>query len=175
VADNAPQGIPVSKNNKVKGFGWTLGVLVGACLAGHAFAQAASPVHLTNAVYQEIDVKAKDGKVTRKLVPAARVVPGSEVVYEIAYSNDGTQNATGVTINNPVPKGLELVGEGVTPATSVSVDGGVTYGKLADLFVLDAKGEPRPARTADVTNLRWDLAQLAPGAKGKVTFRARVK
>ena len=53
----------MSKNNKVKGFGWTLGVLVGACLAGHAFAQAASPVHLTNAVYQEIDVKAKDGKV----------------------------------------------------------------------------------------------------------------
>jgi uncharacterized repeat protein (TIGR01451 family) len=165
----------MNRNSKVKGFGWTLGVLVGVCLAGHAFAQAASPVRLTNAVYQEADVKGPDGKITKKLVPAARVVPGTEVVYEIAYSNNGTQNATGVTINNPVPKGLELVGEGDTPATSVSVDGGVTYGKLADLFVLDTNGEPRPARTADVTNLRWDLAQLAPGSKGKVTFRARVK
>lgn len=165
----------MSKNSKVKSFGWTLGVLVAVCVAGHAFAQAASPVRLTNAVYQEVDVKAKDGKVTRKLVPAAKVVPGSEVVYEIAYSNNGTQSATGVTINNPVPKGLELVSEGETPTTAVSVDGGVTYGKLAELFVLDKGGEPRPARIADVTNLRWVVAQLAPGAKGKVTFRAKVK
>lgn len=162
----------MSKHNKV--IVWTLGVLFGVSVAGHAFAQA-NPVQITNAVYQEVDVKAKDGKVTKKMVPAAKVVPGTEVVYEIGYSNSGTQSATGVTINNPVPKGLELVGEGDTPATSVSVDGGVTYGKLADLFVLGKDGEPRPARTADVTNLRWDLAQLAPGAKGKVSFRAKVK
>lgn len=165
----------MSKYTKVHGFGWALGVLVGACVAGHAFAQAASPVVITNAVYQETDVKAADGKVTRKLVPAAKVVPGSEVVYEIGYSNNGTQSATGVTINNPVPKGLELVSEGETPTTAVSVDGGVTYGKLAELFVLDKGGEPRPARISDVTNLRWVVAQLAPGAKGKVTFRAKVK
>ena len=165
----------MSKNIKVTGFGWTLGVLVGVCVAGHALAQAASPVKLTNAVYQELQVKAKDGKVTTKLVPAAKVVPGTEVVYEIGYSNNGTQSATGVTINNPVPKGLELVGEGDTPATSVSVDGGVTYGKLAELFVLGNDGEPRPARMADVTNLRWVIAQLAPGASGKVSFRAKVK
>jgi uncharacterized repeat protein (TIGR01451 family) len=165
----------MSNNKRVKGFGWTLGALVGVCFAGHAFAQAANPVHIASAVYQEVDVKGDDGKVTKKLVPAAKVVPGGEVVYEIGYSNNGTQNATGVTINNPVPTGLELLNEGDTPATSVSVDGGVTYGKLADLFVLDKDGEPRPARTADVTNLRWVLDQLAPGAKGKVTFRAKVK
>lgn len=165
----------MSKVSKIHGFGWALGVLVGVCIAGHAFAQAASPVTITNAVFQEVQVKAKDGKVTKKLVPAARVVPGAEVVYEIGYSNSGNQPATGVTINNPVPKDLELVGEGDTPATAVSVDGGITYGKLADLFVLDKNGEPRPARTADVTNLRWVIAQLAPGAKGKVSFRAKVK
>ncbi len=165
----------MSKITKIHGFGWALGVLVGVCVAGHALAQAASPVTITNAVYQETDVKAPDGKVTRKLMPAAKVVPGSEVVYEIGYSNNGTQSATGVTINNPVPNGLELVSEGDTPATSVSVDGGVTYGKLAELFVLGKDGEPRPARMGDVTDLRWVVAQLAPGAKGKVTFRAKVK
>ncbi len=165
----------MSKVTKIHGFGWALGALVGVCVAGHAVAQAASPVTITNAVFQEVQVKAKDGKVSTKLVPAAKVVPGTEVVYEIGYSNNGTQSATGVTINNPVPTGLELVSEGDTPATSVSVDGGVTYGKLAELFVLGKDGEPRPARMADVTNLRWVVAQLAPGAKGKVTFRARVK
>jgi uncharacterized repeat protein (TIGR01451 family) len=165
----------MNKYMKVRGFGWALGAVVGVCMAGHAFAQAGSPVTITNAVYQETDVRAADGQVTRKLVPAAKVVPGSEVVYEITYNNSGTQNATGVTINNPVPSGLELVGQGETPATSVSVDGGVTYGKLAELFVLGKVGEPRPARMGDVTNLRWVVAQLAPGAKGKVTFRAKVK
>lgn len=159
----------------VRSAGWALGVLAGVCIAGAALAQAASPVTITNAVYQEANVRGADGQVTRKLVPAAKVVPGSEVVYEIAYSNNGTQPATGVTINNPVPDGLALVSEGDTPATSVSVDGGVTYGRLAELFVLGKDGEPRPARMGDVTNLRWVVAQLAAGAKGKVTFRAKVK
>lgn len=158
-----------------KAVNWTLGVVFGLFVASHAFAQSASPVQITNAVYQQVDVKGKDGKITRKMVPAAKVVPGSEVVYEIGYANNGTQSATGVTINNPVPKGLEFVGDGDTPATAVSVDGGKSYGKLAALFVLGKDGEPRPARTADVTNLRWDLAVLAPGAKGKVMFRAKVK
>ena len=165
----------MNKHYKLNGFSWALGVLMGVGIAGHALAQAASPVQITNAVFQEVQVKAKDGKVSTKLVPAAKVVPGSEVVYEIAYTNNGTQSATGVTINNPVPKGLELVGEGNPAATSVSVDGGVTYGKLAELFVLGKDGEPRPARMADVTNLRWDLVELSPGAKGKVSFRAKVK
>jgi uncharacterized repeat protein (TIGR01451 family) len=165
----------MSTNTNVRRIGWALGVLAGVCAAGGALAQAASPVTITNAVYQEANVRAADGQVTRKLVPAAKVVPGSEVVYEISYSNNGTQPATGVTINNPVPNGLALVGEGDTPATSVSVDGGVTYGRLAELFVLGKDGEPRPARMGDVTNLRWVVAQLAPGAKGKVMFRAKVK
>lgn len=165
----------MSNYTNVRSFGWALGVLLGVCAAGGALAQAASPVKLTNSVYQEVSARTADGKVARKLVRASKVVPGGEVIYEIAYSNAGTQRADGVTINNPVPNGLELVGEGETPATSVSVDGGVTYGKLAELFVLGADGEPRPARMADVTNLRWVVAQLAPGAKGKVTFRAKVK
>lgn len=154
---------------------WALFALSGAFACGAAFAQATSPIEITNAVYQQVEVKAADGKITTKLVPAARVVPGGEVVYEIDYGNNGTQAATDVVINNAVPKDLELVGEGATPATVVSVDGGATYGKLSDLFVLGKDGEPRPARTADVTNLRWVLARLAPGAKGKVTFRAKVK
>lgn len=161
----------MSSNTKIRGFGWTLGVLFGVGFAGHAFAQ----VKITNNVYQEMEVKATDGKITKKLVPAARVVPGAEVVYEIAYSNSGKQVATDVTINNAVPRDLEFVSDGETPATVVSVDGGVTYGKLADLFVLDKSGEPRPARKTDVTNLRWVLAQLAPGANGKVMFRAKVR
>lgn len=163
------------KTSGIRVLGIALCFLAGQALVGNAHAQATGPIQITNNVYQEILVKDADGKPVTKRVPAAKVVPGAEVMYEISYSNNGKQSATDVTINNPVPKGLELVGEEETPATSVSVDGGVTYGNLAELFVLGKDGEPHPARTGDVTNLRWILAELAPGAKGKVTFRAKVK
>lgn len=151
-----------------------LGALAWLCMASQAFAQSA-PVTLTNNVFQEVEVLAEDGTLTTELVPAARVVPGDEVIYELAYGNAGEEVVTDVVIDNPLPEHLELVSQGDTLATAVSVDGGVTYGRLEDLFVLGADGEPRPARVADVTHLRWVIAELAPGATGRITYRARVR
>lgn len=158
---------------KLDGRRWALALICCACIGGHAFAQPA--ITLTNDVFQETEVRTEDGAVIKRLVPAVRVLPGEEVVYEIGYSNNGEQVATNVTIDNPLPEHLELIGETETPATVVSVDGGRTYGKLESLFVLGEDGEPRPARIADVTHLRWVIAELAPGATGKVSYRARVK
>jgi uncharacterized repeat protein (TIGR01451 family) len=154
--------------------GWAFVVLAGASACGTAFAQAAAPITVSNAVYQEVDVKAPDGKTTKKRVPAVKVVPGGEVVYQISYRNNGKQAATDVAINNPLPKELVFLGAEDDPS-AVSVDGGQTYGKLAELTVIDDQGQVRAARPADVTNLRWVVASLAPGASGKVTYRARVK
>jgi len=162
---------------KFRGFGWVLGAVVGVCVAGHAFAQAAAEgqLKLTNAVYQEVQVTGADGKVTRKLVPATRVAPGGEVIYEIEYANGGKRVATDVVISNPLPNELLFEDDSKTPATDMSVDHGKTYGKLAQLTVTGADGKPRPARTSDVTDLRWVIPSIAAGAKGKVSFRARVK
>lgn len=165
----------MSMSTKVRGFGWTLGVLVGASVAGHAFAQEASPIKVGNAVYQEVEVKAPDGKITRKLVPAAKVAPGGEVIYRIEVANTGKQAATDLAVDNPVPKGLMLTDDSKTPPTAVSVDGGKTYGNLAQLTVTAADGTSRAAQLSDVTHLRWVLAHLAPNSKNEVGFRARVK
>lgn len=164
----------MSKITKGQGFRWALGVLAGVSVCGAAIAQAAAPIAVTNAVYQEVDVKAPDGKTTKQRVPAVKVVPGGEVLYQISYRNNGSQAATDVAINNPLPKELVFLGAQDDPS-AVSVDGGQTYGKLADLTVIDAQGQVRTARPADVTNLRWVIASLAPGAGGTVTYRARVK
>lgn len=165
----------MSATAKIKGFGWTLGVLFGVFGAGHAFAQAASsPLQFTNAVFHEVEAKAADGKVTKKLVPVTRAVPGDEVVYEIAYKNSGKAAVTDIVVNNPLPKEMTYVGASMEP-DAVSVDGGKRYGKLAGLTVTLPNGATRPALASDITHLRWIVSSLAGGASGKVTFRARVK
>lgn len=151
-----------------------LGLALCVAVCGVAFAQDASPIQITNAVFQEVEVKAADGTTSKKLVPAAKVIPGGEVVYEITYRNSGTEPATDLAIDNPLPKEVVYVGASVEPAT-VSVDGGENFGDLQELAVFGADGEPRPAQSTDITNLRWIIASLPPGGEGKVTFRARVK
>jgi uncharacterized repeat protein (TIGR01451 family) len=159
---------------KIRGFGWTLCVLFGVCFAGHAIAQAASPLQFTNAVLHEVEVKGADGKVAKKLVPVTHAAPGDEVIYEIAYRNNGKAAATDIVVNNPMPKEMTYVGASTEP-TAVSVDGGKHYGKLSDLMVTLPNGAIRPALASDITHLRWIVSSLAGGASGKVTFRARVK
>ena len=152
-----------------------LALLAALTMSGAALAQAAGPVKISNAVFQQVEVKAADGSVSTKLVPAAKVVPGNEVVYEITYANTGADSATGVVVDNPVPKQLVFVGVGDVPATSVTVDDGASYGDLSTLTVTGEDGNPRAAQTSDVTNLRWELSALQPGQEGKLSFRARVK
>ena len=82
--------------------------------------------------------------------------------------------STDIAIDNPLPQALVFSGADVAP-TVVSVDGGQTFGDLANLSVIDAEGNVREARQSDITNLRWIIATLAPKASGQVSFRARVK
>lgn len=139
-----------------------------------ALAQQSSPVTITNAVYQEVEVKSPDGKLTTKLVPAKRVAPGEDVIYEISYRNSGTETATELAIDNSLPSAVLFVGATTEPS-AVSVDGGRVFGSLASLTVTGPQGQVRPARASDVTNLRWIVPVLAADATGKVTYRARVK
>jgi uncharacterized repeat protein (TIGR01451 family) len=155
---------------------------LGLALAVSAFlwlgaAHAAGGLQLSNQVFQEIEVIGADGKPERKTVPAATVVPGSEVLYVITYRNTGDKQADNVAITNPMPAELEYVSVlGPAPVNQVSVDSGKQYGALASLSVTGADGKPRPAQAADVTHVRWTLnTALQPGAGGIVSFKARLK
>lgn len=155
-----------------------LGLALAACaLTGFSSAHAAGGLQLDNQVFQEIEIVGADGKPERRTVPAATVVPGTEVLYMITYRNSGDQPAENVAITNPVPPDLEYISVlGPGPANQVSVDGGKRYGPLASLSVTGADGKPRPAQTADVTHVRWTLnTALQPGSAGSVSFKARLK
>lgn len=167
----------MSNDTKFRGFGWTLGVLFGVCVAGSAFAQAAAPgpIQLDTAVYQDVQVKGPDGKVTTKRQAPKNVVPGDEVIYEMTYTSSAKTAASNVVIDNPIPSQLTFIKVEGTPATAVSIDGGKTFGPLAELKVKLPDGTTRPAQPSDVTSVRWVIATIAPGGKGKIAYHARVK
>jgi uncharacterized repeat protein (TIGR01451 family) len=138
-------------------------------------AHARASLELKNEVFQEVEVKSADGKTERKIVPASRVLPGTEVQYVVTYVNKGEHTAGQVAITNPIPKELEYISAAGLGEVEVSVDG-KTYGPLAALRVTDVDGKERAAKPSDVTHVRWRIASsLKPGEEGKVSFRARLK
>ena len=144
-----------------------------------ATAWSADTLKLTTESFQEVELKGPDGKLERKTLPAATVVPGTVVSYVIRYQNLGGQPADQVAITNPIPNGMEFVSATSAPAVfppEVSVDGGKAFGELSKLSVSGKDGKPRPATAADVTQVRWRFqSTLKPGADGQVEFRARLK
>ena len=136
---------------------------------------AQDTLELRNAVFQDIDVKNADGTTHRERVPAAKVVPGTEVIYVITYHNAGKQPAADVVITNPIPAELAYQPEAGSGAVApeVSVDKGKTWGALASLTVKGADGKPRPAQGGDVTHVRWKIgAPVKAGEEGSVSYRA---
>lgn len=115
----------------------------------------------------------EDGKPVTTLVPAGKVTPGDEVHYVLAYTNAGARAAGDVVLVNPVPADLEYVA--ADNGALVSVDGGKVFAPLASLAVTAADGTSRPATGRDVTHVRWNLPPVAAGAKGQVSFQARLK
>ncbi len=157
--------------------GRLFGLLCALGMPGLSLAQ--EPLQISNQVFQEIEVTGKNGKKEKKTVPAAKVVPGNEVIYVITYKNTGAQPAAKVVLTNPVPRELSYQGgsaSGTNAKFEVSVDGGGNYGALPSLKVPDADGKPRPAQPADVTHLRWTLASAVPaGKEGAVSYKAVLK
>ena len=109
-----------------------------------------------------------------QLVEPEGVVPGDTLVFTTSYRNEGASAVNDFVIVNPVPTDLVLTDEAAT-ANEVSVDGGKSWGHLADLKIVNANGEEQPATIENVTHMRWVFASVAPSANGEVKFSARVR
>lgn len=140
---------------------------------------AAAGMELKTEAFQEVLVKAEDGKQQKKRVPLTTAVPGTEVIYVITYRNSGAAPADNVIVSNPVPENLIFVpgsAQGEATRFEVSIDKGKTYGALEALKVKQSNGSPRPANGGDVTHVRWTvLTQVAPAASGSVSYKALLK
>ena len=134
-------------------------------------------VQLQTVVAKEQRTIDDTGEVSIELVDAEEIVPGDVVLYTVTYRNVSDQSVENITVTNPIPPQLTYVPDSsFSPGADVqySVDGGATWGDLAELVVAD--GDARRAATADdLTHIRWRLSgELAPGTQGFARFRARL-
>lgn len=161
----------------MKPFRIPLFILGSALMALAAQAAPQSGVELHTAATQEKTTVAADGSKHTEMVPAARVLPGTEVTYTITYHNTDKKPADSVVVNDPVPAHMDYVdgsAQGANTVIEYSVDGGKTWaGSLDKLSVKNADGTTRTAMAKDCTNLRWTVkGSVAGGASGTVSFRA---
>ncbi|MFC4292590.1 hypothetical protein ACFOWX_09220 [Sphingorhabdus arenilitoris] len=173
--------------------------------ASSAFAQTApaqaqaAPVTLSSKAMIERSETGADGvqKTVLKDPSEVIVVPGDRVVFTLTYENRGSEPAVSFRATNPMPGPIQFISAAEEWA-EMSVDGGVTWGRLEQLSVTDtpaAAGEgeaegggegqqgqspaapiTRSADAKDVTHVRWVFTDPIPaGAKGSISYRGVVK
>lgn len=146
-----------------------------ACgFASQAFAQGQACIALTTTAEVEKEVVNDKGEKKKVLVPAGKVVPGTEVVWTVTANNVCKQASDKVAINNAVPEHMTLV-----PNSAVGPGSQVTYsldGKSfapAGKLTVQENGATRPARADEYKHIRWEFKNsLAPGASAYASFRA---
>lgn len=136
---------------------------------------AANSLQLDSDIFVEREKTNADGSQTKILEEPKKVVPGDRLVFVVRFKNTGASTASNFIVTNPLPAAVQF--EATTDGhESVSVDGGKSWGRLAQLRVSEAGGGLRPASAADVTHLQWNLNEpLTAGAEGKVIFRGVVR
>ena len=97
--------------------------------------------------------------------------PGDRLVFQFDYRNARPDTAGTMVVTNPVPAQLVYAGSD-TPGETVSVDGGRSFGMVAELKVVDVEGLGRPGMPDDVTHVRWVKHDLPSGSGGQLSFRA---
>jgi uncharacterized repeat protein (TIGR01451 family) len=145
-------------------------------LATVAVAWAQGHIKLTSVAYVEKEITNQDGEKEIRVIPAEKVIPGTEVIFTTYYENVSKDAVENAVITNPVPQHMSFQ-EGSTRGSGAvvkySIDGGKTYDTPAKLFILDKAGRKFAARPQDYTHIRWTFeSPLASGAKGEVSFKA---
>lgn len=147
-------------------------------IASVASAHAAADIRLKAVAEIEITVVNDKGESEIKRIPAAKVIPGTEVIYTITVSNLGDQPADNVVVTDPIPENTTYVDRsafGAGTKITYSVDGGKSYDLAGKLKVKDAAGKLRAATASDYTHIRWVLNfTLKPKDVAPVWFKARL-
>ncbi len=153
--------------------------LPAMCLSVAASGQATSPTIRLRTI-AEIETKTvEDGREVRRLMPAARVVPGDEVLYTLEIRNAGPIAIIAPTVTDPIPAHMTYVADSATgpgAEVSYSVDGGHTFERPENLRVVGPDGRLRAAKPMDYTHIQWKLKKtLKSKSIAFARFRAVVK
>ena len=160
---------------------WThAALLLGALAVGAtASAQTAARGCVELKTVGEVEQTYVDaaGKPATRLVPAAKVVPGDEVIWTITASNICAAPAADVAISNPIPEHMSYVGDtafGPGATIEFSLDGR-SFAAPATLLITAADGSRRVARADEYSHVRWVLGHpMGPSETLIVRYRAKV-
>lgn len=138
--------------------------------------------NITVAITAEKEVVvAEKGQQVIKRVAAREFLPGETIVYSLRYRNSGSDAASNVVIDDPIPVGTVFVpgSASETGDLAFSIDHGKTY-KKPTLLTYEFKNgagkkERRVASPDEYTNIRWTLSAIPAGSTGTVQFKVRVK
>ncbi|MBI4871031.1 MAG: DUF11 domain-containing protein [Candidatus Riflebacteria bacterium] len=90
--------------------------------------------------------------------------PGEVLLYTVTYRNLGNAGITTVVLFDTIPQFTQFVSGSVTGTNPrYSANNGTTY----------VVAQPDPATS--VTNLKWEIGDLAAGANGTVTFKVTIQ
>lgn len=135
-------------------------------------------IELKTVAETEVEALDEQGQRTTRLVPAGKVVPGTEVVWTVTASNVCDKPADKVFIDNPIPAQMSYVPDSAVGAGAdilFSTDGRQFAGAEA-LRVSAADGSQRAARSSDYTHIRWSLRNpIGPGQVAVARYRAALK
>ena len=156
-------------------------LVLSACLiaATAVSALAAAQVTLENSVQKVETFVNEAGEPQRRLVDADSVVPGDELRYTIAFSNNGgaSVDAGSVVITNPIPDETEYMdGTAFGSGTDIvySLDGENFAAPEALTVMLE--GVETPVMAKDYRSIRWVFRPaLEPGETSNVSFSVRLK
>ena len=160
----------------IKGNRKVLGIfaLMACAFGSQAFAQTQGCIVLKSTAEIEKEVVDDKGEKSRVLVPAGKVIPGTEVVWTVTANNTCKQPSDKVTISNPVPEHMTLVPNsafGAGSDISYSLDG-QKFAPAGQLTVRE-NGADRAARADEYKHIRWVFKNpVQPGASAVARFRA---
>jgi hypothetical protein len=118
------------------------------------------------------------------VLPAGAQIPGTDLVYSIAFTNNGGQSAQVFVVVDPIPANTDFkIGStstnlgttGMTVSITFSNDNGTSYSYTP----VSAGGGAPAGYDRSVTNVRWtfggNLSQTAPNNTGSVSFTAQIR
>lgn len=178
-----------------KGYALTTGLILlalgGAAASAQAPLLAANPavaaarpapkagcIELRSVAETEESYRDERGQQAVRRVPAAKVVPGTQVIWTLSATNVCAAAADKVFIDNPVPEHMALVADSVRGTgadISYSLDG-KQFAAPEQLLVSQADGATRQARADEYTHVRWAFRNsIGPGQLAAASFRAIVR
>jgi len=139
---------------------------------------AQANVSINTASFQEQTTVNASGEQVVEWVKASKVIPGTIIRYVNSLENSGSQLATKLVVNNPIPKNMEYILNSATCQSacniSYSVDDGKTFKEASNLFVGVGKAR-HLAKASEYTNIKWILNSLEATAQSAVAYKARLK